>query len=151
MYTGFRSDVPAGETATLNDRRRRPILQRGAQRREAFRINMRMPVYVDAPMEMFCELRDISFSGVGFDRELPCTPGIEVRFRLEVPTYGAAPRPTLIRLQGEVVRVENRQTGLRFVGLDCLQTRAVQELVTLQQRMILAARSAQQDARSLRE
>lgn len=127
---------------TFNDRRRRAVLQRGSQRREAFRVNVRMPVHVDAPMELFCELRDISYVGVGFDRGLPCSPGIRVRFRLEIPTYGAAAEPEQIELQAEVVHVAWGHTGLRFVDLDREQARAIQELVSTQQRMILAAREA---------
>lgn len=134
--------APDTMAASFNDRRRRLILQRGDQRREAFRLNMRMPVYVDAPMETFCELRDISFTGLGFDRELPCTPGIVVMFRLEIPGYGAVAVPERIPLQAEVMRVYRGHTGLRFVDLDHEQSRAIHELITVQQRMILAARRA---------
>jgi len=105
-----------------------------------------MTVHVDAPLEIFCELRDVSFTGVGFDRELPCTPGIEVSFSLELPTYGAALVASSILLQAEVVRVEMGHTGLRFVDLDREQTRAVHELVTTQQRMMLAARRSREYA-----
>jgi hypothetical protein len=56
----------------------------GEQRRDAFRVSMNLPVYVDEPMELYCELVDISVLGLRFDRELPCSPGVEVEFRLEV-------------------------------------------------------------------
>jgi len=135
---------------TLNDRRRRLVLQRRPQRRAVFRLNMRMPVYIDAPVELVCELCDISFAGLGFDRELPCAPGTEVAFRLEMPTHGAVVVPTSIVLQAEVVRVEDCRTGLRFADLDRLQVGAVQELVIGQQRAILAARSGHRKPQSFR-
>lgn len=132
---------------TINNRRQRPSLPRGEQRRAAFRINLRMPVHVDTRTELRCELRDVSFTGVGFDRELPATPGVEVSFSLELPTYGAALVPTAIALQAEVVRVGQGRTGLRFVDLDHEQSRAIHELVATQQRKILAARPAALDRR----
>jgi c-di-GMP-binding flagellar brake protein YcgR len=125
---------------TLNDRRRRSGLLRGPQRRDAFRIQMHMPVHVDAPRKMSCELRDISFLGVSVESELPYSPGTELSFCLEIPVYGAIAEPAHIPLQAEVVRVGYGQTGLRFVDLDRDQARAVQELVATRQRMILAAR-----------
>ena len=58
----------------------------------------------------------------------------------------AALVPTMIALQAEVVRVERGQTGLRFVGLDREQSRAIRELVTTQQRKMLAARRSREYA-----
>ena len=120
----------------------------GEQRREAFRIAMNMPVYVDEPMERYCELVDISVLGLRLDRELPCTPGVRVYFRLVVPSYGATPKPTEMELTAEVVRVEDGFTGLRFLDLELHQTRAVRELVHGQQRrLLLAERPAALDRR----
>ena len=82
---------------------------------------MNMPVYVDEPMERYCEFVDISVLGLRLDRELPCTPGVKVFFRLVIPSYGATPKPTEIELVAEVVRVEGGYTGLQFVALE--QTR----------------------------
>lgn len=128
--------------AELSDRRS------GNQRRDAFRVAMNLPVYVDDPMELYCELVDISVLGLRFDRELPCSPGIEIEFRLEVPTYGATPKPEEHVLFAEVVRVHDGYTGLRFLRLEHEQTRAVRELVHAhQRRLLLAARPAAVDRR----
>jgi c-di-GMP-binding flagellar brake protein YcgR len=130
---------------TINNRRQRSSLARGGQRRGAFRINLRMTVQVDAPRELRCGLRDVSFTGVGFDGELPSAPGVQVSFSLELPTYGALV-PTTITLQAQVVRVEQGHTGLRFVDLDHEQARAIHELVTREQRKLLAARRSREYA-----
>jgi len=120
----------------------------GDQRRDAFRIGMKLPVYVDEPMERYCELVDISVLGLRLDRELPCTPGVTVFFRLEIPSYGATPKPTEMELVAEVVRVEDGFTGLRFERLETHQTRAVRELVHgHQRRLLLAERPAALDRR----
>jgi hypothetical protein len=109
---------------------------------------MPLGVYVYAPTELVCELRDISYNGVGFDLELPCAPGVEVMFRLEESDYGALIVPTSIALRAEVVRVELGHTGLRLVELDGDEPRAVREFVAAKQRTILAARSGHQNPRS---
>lgn len=125
-----------------------PDRRSGEQRREAFRIAMNMPVYVDEPMERYCELVDISVLGLRLDRELPCTPGVRIYFRLVIPTYGASTKPAEMDLSGEVVRVEKGFTGLRLVGLEHHQTRAVRELVHgHQRRLLLAERPAALDRR----
>ena len=108
------------------------------QRRQAYRVNMRLPVHVDDPVKLFCEVVDISVLGVRFDRELPCTPGVTIEFRLEVPMYGAVAKPDEIELQAQVVRVDTYCTGLRFVNLDADADRAVRDLVNAQQRRMLA-------------
>ncbi len=109
---------------------------------------MNLPVYVDEPLELYCELVDISVLGLRFDRELPCSPGIEVVFRLEVPTYGATPKPQELELFAEVVRVDDGYTGLRFLRLAVDETRAVRELVHgHQRRLLLASRPAALDRR----
>lgn len=120
----------------------------GDQRRDAFRISMNMPVYVDEPMERYCELVDVSVLGLRLDRELPCTPGVTVFFRLVIPSYGATPKPTELELVAEVVRVEGGYTGLQFTRLEQDQTRAVRELVHgHQRRLLLATRPAALDRR----
>ncbi len=128
--------------AEMRDRRA------GGQRREAFRVALRLPVYVDEPMELYCELVDISVLGLRLDRELPCSPGITILFRLEIPTYGATPKPDELELHAEVVRLARGCTGLRFLRLDMDQTRAVRELVHgHQRRLLLAERPAAVDRR----
>ena len=138
--------MSATSVPTINNRRQRRILPRGEQRREAFRLNLHMPVHVDEPMELFCELSDISFTGVGLDVELPCRPGTEVSFLLEFPTYGGVLVPTTIALQAEVMSVERGHTGLRFVDLDREQSQAIRELVTTQQRIMLVSRRSRRCA-----
>lgn len=100
---------------------------------------MSMPVHVDAPMQLYCELVDISVLGLRLDRELPCSPGVAIDFRLVIPSYGATLKPNELDLCAEVVRVEGGFTGLRFVALDFEQTRAVRDLVNGQQRRMLLA------------
>lgn len=120
----------------------------GEQRRDAFRVSMNLPVYVDAPMELYCELVDISVLGLRLDRELPCTPGVAIDFRLEIPTYGATPKPVELELYARVVRVDDGFTGLRFMRLEIDQTRSVRELVHgHQRRLLLAERPAAVDRR----
>lgn len=117
----------------LSDRRS------GEQRREAFRVGMRVAVHVESPMQMYAELVDISVLGARLDRELTCTPGVKISFLLELPNYGASLKPEELALQAEVVRVQHGHTGLRFTDLTPEQSRAVNELVNQRQRMILAA------------
>lgn len=120
----------------------------GDQRREAFRIAMQMPVQMDHPMALYCELVDISVLGLRIDRELPCTPGVTVEFRLVIPSYGATLKPDELELIAEVVRVEEGFTGLSFVALEHDQAHAVRELVHgHQRRLLLAERPAALDRR----
>jgi c-di-GMP-binding flagellar brake protein YcgR len=116
----------------------------GLQRREAFRVGMRLAVHVESPMQLYCELIDISVLGARLDRELPCTPGVRIRFTLEIPSYGVD-KPHQIELQGAVVRVNGGNTGLRFTELTPEQTREVRELVNEQQRLILAVIRAKRE------
>jgi hypothetical protein len=132
----------AAEERALSDRRS------GDQRREAFRVAMPLAVFVDEPMELFCELVDISLLGLRVDREMPCTPGISVELRLEIPTYGGQPKPDELELSAEVVRVAGGFTGLCFQRLTRDQARAVRELVHgHQRRLLLADRPAALDRR----
>lgn len=100
---------------------------------------MNLPVYVDEPMELYCELVDISVLGLRFDRELPCSPGVMVAFRLEIPSYGATPKPEQLELFAEVLRRGAGFTGLRFPRLELEQMRAVRDLVHSHQRLLLLA------------
>lgn len=123
----------------------------GLQRREAFRTGMKLPVYVDEPMELYCELVDISVLGLRFDRALPCAAGTMIFFRLEIPSYGATPKPEQLELAAEALRIDVGYTGLRFRRLEIEQMRAVRELVHgHQRRLLLAARPAALDRRRSR-
>jgi hypothetical protein len=120
----------------------------GYQRREAFRIRMNMPIHVDAPMQLYCELVDISVLGARLDRELPCTPGVKVDFRVVVPSYGATRDLIELALRAEVMRADDDSTGIRFIEMTHGEARAVRELVHGQQRrLLLAARRAALDRR----
>jgi c-di-GMP-binding flagellar brake protein YcgR len=120
----------------------------GEQRREAFRIRMKMPVHIDEPMQLYCELVDISVLGARLDRELPCTPGVIMTFRVVIPSYGATRDLVEIELRAEVMRVDRDSTGIRFVEMTHGDARAVRELVHGQQRrLLLASRRAAVDRR----
>jgi hypothetical protein len=120
----------------------------GRQRRDVFRIRMNMPVHVDAPMQLYCELLDISVLGARLDRELPCTPGVKVSFRLVIPSYGATRDLLELELRGEVMRVADRNTGVRFIEMKQGEARAVRDMVQAQQRrLLLASRRATLDRR----
>ncbi|HEX3801897.1 MAG TPA: PilZ domain-containing protein [Solirubrobacteraceae bacterium] len=123
---------------------REPERRSGVQRRDAFRVGMRLVVHVESPMQMYCELVDISVLGARLDRELPCTPSVKIRFTLEIPNYGVG-KPQELELQGVVVRVNGGNTGLRFAELTPEQTREVRELVNEQQRILLAALRAKRE------
>jgi hypothetical protein len=113
----------------------------GVQRRQAFRVRMRLPVHIEAPMCMYCETVDMSVLGVRLDRELPCAPGVEIRMTIEVPSYDGT-KPREIELEGEVVRVQDGDTGVQFADMTTEQKRAVREIINEQQRLLLAARAA---------
>jgi c-di-GMP-binding flagellar brake protein YcgR len=120
----------------------------GNQRRAAFRIRMKMPVHVDEPMQLYCELVDISVLGARLDRELPCTPGVKVTFRVVIPSYGATRDLVEVELRAEVMRTDKGGTGIRFVEMSHGDARAVREMVHGQQRrLLLAARQAAVDRR----
>lgn len=109
---------------------------------------MNMPVYVDEPIELYCELVNVSVLGLRLDRALPCHPGTMIFFRLEIPSYGATPKPEQIELYAEVLRIDAGFTGLRFRRLELEQMRAVRDLVhSHQRRLLLAARPAALDRR----
>jgi hypothetical protein len=131
------SDAATIDTCELPE----PFGGLGIQHRQAFRVRMHLPVHVESPMHTYCETLDMSVLGARFDRDLPCTPGVEIGFTLEIPNYGVD-RPRELQLQAEVVRVREGDTGVRFVDLTPDQNRAVRELVNEQQRMILNARRA---------
>ena len=118
-----------------------PCGVRGFEEREAFRVRIRLPVHVESPMQAYCETVDMSVLGAQFDRALPCVTGVDVNFVLEIPGSGAE-KPGTLKLQAEVVRVCERDTGVRFINLTVEQKHAVRDLVNSQQRMIVAARRA---------
>ncbi len=111
-----------------------------AQRRKAFRVDMRMPAYIVSPFELYCEVQDISVLGVRFDREFPCTPGIVVDIVIEVPNFGASLELEKIELDATVVRTAEGMTAVEFGKRDSPGLRRVQKLVQDQQRMLLVAR-----------
>lgn len=115
----------------------------GIQRRQAFRVRVRLPVHVDGPKRMDCETVDISVLGVRFNRRLPYPPGAHVRFIVDVPARRGARRNEL-ELQGRVVRVLPDDTGIEFVDIGAHQKRAVRELINRHRRLSLSTRRAAQ-------
>ena len=104
------------------------------QRREAFRVDMALPVWVEYPIERDCQLVDLSVLGARFSAELPCAPGTTSEFLLVTEEYGTIP------ITGEVVRVSNGETAVRFIRLEHNAERAVTDLITVAQREKLQRR-----------
>jgi hypothetical protein len=102
---------------------------------------MRLPVHVEAPMQMYCETVDMSVLGARLDRELPCVPGVAVTLTVEIPNYDGT-KPREVQLRAEVVRVQEGDTGVRLLDMTTGQKQAVREIINEQQRLLLAARNA---------
>jgi hypothetical protein len=115
----------------------------GIQRRQAFRVAVRLTVHVHEPKRMDCETVDISVLGVRFNRRLPYAPGAQIRFIVDVPARRGARRNQL-ELQGRVVRVQPGDTGIEFVDTTAHQKRAVRELISQHRRLLLSTRRAAQ-------
>ncbi|HTW12218.1 MAG TPA: PilZ domain-containing protein [Solirubrobacteraceae bacterium] len=106
-----------------------------AQRRAAFRVALRLPVWVEYPAEVSCELQDISLLGASIDCALPCDFGDRCEFVLVTEDFGTVP------LTGQVVRTGQGSTALRFIETDHQAARAVRDLVSAAQRRELRNRS----------
>lgn len=104
------------------------------QRRAAFRVDVALPVWVEYPIERDCELVDLSVLGARIGAELPCSPGSTSEFVLVTESFGTIP------ITGEVVRVGNGETAVRFIRLEHSAERAVTELVSSAQRRNLRHR-----------
>lgn len=104
------------------------------QRRAAFRVDVKLPVWVEYPVERDCELVDISVLGARFNTELPCAAGSTSEFLLVTEEYGTIP------VAGEVVRVNAGETAVRFMPLAHNAERAVTEIITAEQRRRLQHR-----------
>ena len=104
------------------------------QRREAFRVELTLPVWIEYPIERDCELVDLSVLGARFSAELPCVAGSTSEFLLVTEEYGTVP------VTGEVVRVGNGETAVRFLRLDHSAERAVTQIVHRAQRRKLQRR-----------
>ncbi len=99
---------------------------------------MKVPVVVDSPVRLTCELVDISVLGLRVDRTLPCLHGTKVTFRLQLPDYGESPEASELELVAETVTIADDHTGLRFVDLSPFEAREVRDLVYAHQRRLLA-------------
>lgn len=108
--------------------------QRPRQRREAFRVGLTLPVWVNTPVELDCQLVDLSVLGARFSAQLPCMPGADAEFMLVTERYGTVP------ISGEVVRAGEGQTAVRFTRFGDRAERAVTELVSSEQRRVLRHR-----------
>jgi hypothetical protein len=115
----------------------------GIQRRQAFRVRLRLPVHVHGPEQVDCETVDISVLGVRFNRRLPYAPGVQIRFIVELPAHRGVRRNEL-ELQGRVVRALPGDTGIEFVDIAASQKRAVRELISQHRRSAPSTRRAAQ-------
>jgi c-di-GMP-binding flagellar brake protein YcgR len=104
------------------------------QRRAAFRVDLALPVWVEYPIERDCELVDLSVLGARLSAELPCSPGSTSEFLLVTEDYGTIP------ITGEVVRVSDGETAVKFIRLEHDAERAVTDLITAAQRQKLQRR-----------
>jgi c-di-GMP-binding flagellar brake protein YcgR len=104
------------------------------QRRAAFRVELTLPVWVEYPVERDCQLVDISVLGARFNAELPCSPGSTSEFLLVTEEYGTVP------IAGEVVRVSDGETAVKFIRLEHDAERAVTQMVNAEQRRKIKSR-----------
>jgi hypothetical protein len=104
------------------------------QRRAAFRVPMTLPVWVERPIEHDCQLVDISILGARLNAELPCSPGSTSEFLLVTEEYGTIP------IVGEIVRISDGETAVKFIKLAHDAERAVAEMVNREQRRELRKR-----------
>ncbi len=96
------------------------------ERRGALRANAVIPVEVrDARGFSLYSTRDISSTGLFFDRAIPFAQGIRVSLALTLPGEGLA-----IRCDGEVVNVPDKKgygMGIRFLDIAPDDARRVEE------------------------
>lgn len=104
------------------------------QRRAAFRVGLQLPVWVEYPIERDCQLVDISVLGARFTAELPAALGSTSDFLLVTEEYGTVP------ITGEIVRVRDGETAVKFVKLTHDAERAVTEMVNAEQRRVIQSR-----------
>ena len=97
-------------------------------RRAAFRVDSSLPVWVTYPVELDCNLLDVSVAGACFDVALPLPPGTVCEFVLVTEEYGTIP------LTGEVVRIGAEETAVSFSVVRHDAARALKELVLSEQR-----------------
>ncbi len=88
----------------------------GSERRTSRRFNMSLPLVVrfpdeGAPLDASAETRDISFKGLYFTLDKSCKQGSPLEFVLTLPREITMAGDVQIRCSGEVIRVDEKQTG----------------------------------------
>jgi len=87
----------------------------GADRREARRFTMSLPMRVLSPVaearELGAETRDVSYRGLYFLADAKLKIGSEIDFVITLPEQVTQSNDVNIRCQGQIVRVESTENG----------------------------------------
>ena len=87
----------------------------GADRREARRFNMTLPIRLllqnSQPQELAGQTRDVSYRGLYFLAEANFKIGSAIDFVITLPQQVTRSNDVNIRCHGEVVRIESTQNG----------------------------------------
>jgi hypothetical protein len=87
----------------------------GAERREARRFNMSLPLRVVAcgarQHEVKTQTRDLSYRGLYFVAETPLQKGSEIDFVITLPQNVTLNSDVNIKCRGQIVRVEPAENG----------------------------------------
>jgi hypothetical protein len=87
----------------------------GADRREARRFTMSLPMRVLSPVaeagELGAETRDVSYRGLYFLADAKLKIGSEIDFVITLPEQVTQSSDVNIRCQGQIVRVEPTENG----------------------------------------
>ncbi|GAC1626218.1 MAG: hypothetical protein PVS2B2_12620 [Candidatus Acidiferrum sp.] len=87
----------------------------GAERREARRFNMSLPLRIVAcdtgQQELKTHTRDLSYRGLYFVAEAPLKKGSEIDFVLTLPQNVTLNGDVNIKCRGQIVRVEPAENG----------------------------------------
>jgi len=92
----------------------------GADRREARRFTMSLPMRVLSPVaearELGAETRDVSYRGLYFLADAKLKIGSEIDFVITLPEQVTRSGDVNIRCHGQIVRTEPTQNGKRGVA-----------------------------------
>jgi len=92
----------------------------GADRREARRFSMRLPVRLlpkdSQSPELTAQTRDVSYRGLYFVAEAEFKIGSSIEFVITLPEQVTRSGDVNIRCQGHVVRVEPTKNGVKGIG-----------------------------------
>ena len=104
------------------------------QRREAFRVDVRLRVEVNHPRIRDGWLVNLSASGALLDVDLECEPGDGVQFSIMLADEDPIP------LAAEVVRRKDTRVAVKFIGLGLGSDREVAHIVFAEHRRRLKPR-----------